>query len=110
MAGVGQLNGGESARHSGYNPRVLALPPGTILHERYRILRPIGKGGMGAVYEASDCRLHHIVAVKQLTVNESEADSAFEREARLLAGLRHPGLPVVTDYFAGSDGRFLVMQ
>ena len=65
---------------------------------------------MGAVYEASDCRLHHIVAVKQMTVSESDADSSFEREARLLAGLRHPGLPVVTDYFTGTDGRFLVMQ
>ncbi len=88
----------------------MSLSPGTLLHERYRITRPIGEGGMGAVYEAIDSRLQNMVAVKQMTVSGLDADRAFKHEAELLAGLRHPALPVVIDYFVGADGRFLVMQ
>src|SRR5262245_23605215 len=66
---------------------------------------------MGAVYEAVDTRLANTVAVKQMTADGSDADRAFEREARILAALRHPALPVVIDYFVVEDsGRFLVMQ
>ena len=90
--------------------RVMPSGPGTVLHDRYRLLRPIAKGGMGAVYEAIDLRLHHTVAVKRMTAEGAGATRAFEREAQLLASLRHAGLPSVTDYFAETDGRFLVMQ
>ena len=86
------------------------LQAGTHLHERYRVLRRIGRGGMGAVYEAVDTRLHNTVAVKQLEVAGAAADRAFEREAQLLAGLRHPALPVVIDYFMAAADAFLVMQ
>ncbi|HEY2773680.1 MAG TPA: serine/threonine-protein kinase, partial [Candidatus Binatia bacterium] len=86
------------------------LQPGTVLHDRYHILRPIGKGGMGAVYEAIDLRLHNTVAVKHTTAEGPGIDQAFEREAQLLAALRHPALPVVIDYFVETQGRFLVMQ
>lgn len=88
----------------------LSLADGTNLHGRYRILRPIGRGGMGAVYQAVDTRLQNIVAVKQVTIHAPDADRAFEREAMLLAGLRHPALPVVIDYFSEDVGRFFVMQ
>ena len=86
------------------------LAPETIVHDRYRIVRPIGQGGMGAVYEAVDQRLGHRVALKQMIVEGEVADRAFEREARLLAGLRHAALPVVSDFFSEAQGRFLVMQ
>ena len=65
---------------------------------------------MGAVYEAVDLRLRNTVAVKQMTSGSAQANLAFEREARLLAALRHPALPVVIDYFADATGQFLVMQ
>ncbi len=65
---------------------------------------------MGAVYAAIDCRLQNMVAVKQRTVSSPDADRAFRREAELLAGLRHPALPVVVDYFVAANGQFLVMQ
>jgi hypothetical protein len=65
---------------------------------------------MGAVYEAVDTRLHNTVAIKQLTLSGSEADRAFEHEARLLASLRHPALVVVIDYFVDEDAPVLVMQ
>ena len=65
---------------------------------------------MGAVYEAVDTRLRNTVAVKQLELAGAAADRAFEREAQLLAGLRHPALPVVIDYFLAAADAFLVMQ
>jgi serine/threonine protein kinase len=86
------------------------LQAGTQLHHRYRVLRRIGRGGMGAVYEAVDTRLRNTVAVKQLEIAGAAADRAFEREAQLLAGLRHPVLPVVIDYFSAAQDAFLVMQ
>ena len=86
------------------------LRPDTLVHERYRIVRAVGRGGMGAVYEAVDLRLGHHVALKQTLVAGEAAERAFEREARLLAALRHPSLSAVSDFFADEGGRFLVMQ
>lgn len=65
---------------------------------------------MGEVYEAVDTRLHNTVAVKRMTAEVAAAGRAFEREARLLAALRHPALPVVIDHFADAATQFLVMQ
>ena len=87
-----------------------SLTPGTVLHERYRIVRVVGGGGMGTVYEAVDLRLRNVVAVKQMIAAGGDADRAFEREAGLLASMRHPSIPVVIDYFVDGIGRFLVMQ
>jgi serine/threonine protein kinase/sugar lactone lactonase YvrE len=87
-----------------------SLLPGALIHDRYKIVRQIGRGGMGAVYEAIDIRLSNTVALKQTLVRSAELDEAFAREARLLSALRHPALPVVSDFFADGDGRFLVMQ
>jgi len=89
---------------------VLGLTPGTVVHDRYRVVRPVGKGGMGAVYEAIDLRLHNTVALKRMTAEGAEADRAFEHEAQLLASLRNSGLPAVIDYFLAVESRFLVMQ
>jgi serine/threonine protein kinase/tetratricopeptide (TPR) repeat protein len=86
------------------------LKPDTVLHERYQIVRMIGKGGMGAVYKAVDYRLKSTVALKQTLLLGENTDAAFEREAQLLAHLHHQGLPKVTDYFTDSQGQFLVME
>jgi serine/threonine protein kinase len=86
------------------------LPPNTVLQNRYRITRQLGRGGMGAVYEAVDQRLSSIVAIKETLVTSEDARRAFEREASLLANLRHRSLPSVTDHFAEGEGQFLVMQ
>jgi len=87
------------------------LAEGALLQSRYRIGRLIGKGGMGAVYEARDERLGHIVALKQNFYGADEQlKHAFEREARLLANLKHHSLPRVTDYFTEDFGQFLVME
>lgn len=87
------------------------LVPNTILQSRYRIIRLLGQGGMGAVYEAIDQRVSCVVALKETLVgSDPEARRAFEREAALLANLRHHALPNVMDYFGEGQGEFLVMQ
>jgi WD40 repeat protein/predicted Ser/Thr protein kinase len=87
------------------------LSPDTLLQARYRIVRRIGQGGMGAVYEATHEELGHTVALKETFHTDDETlRQAFRREARLLAGLSHPKLPRVTDYFTEGDGLYLVME
>jgi serine/threonine protein kinase len=87
------------------------LSPDSILQNRYRIVRELGRGGMGTVYEALDQRVNCIVALKETgTGGGEEARRAFEREASLLGNLRHSALPKVTDYFTERDGDFLVME
>ena len=86
------------------------LAPNVVLQNRYLIKRSIGQGGMGAVYEALDQRFDGIVAVKETLHTDEQARKAFEREARLLYGLRHPALPRVIDHFLEDDGQFLVMD
>src|SRR5262245_2738810 len=87
------------------------LSPGTILQKRYRIVRELGHGGMGTVYEAVDQRVNSIVALKETTTtHDGEARRAFEREAALLANLRHQALPKVMDFFSEREGDFLVME
>ena len=81
-----------------------------VIHKRYRVVTCIGRGGMGAVYGAIDERLGIMVAVKESFATELELRSQFEREARLLASLRHPALPRVTDYFIEGGHAFLVME
>ena len=86
------------------------LAPNTLLQNRYLIIRSIGHGGMGAVYLARDQRLGHTVALKETFFTEERMRKAFEREARLLAHLRHPALPKVTDHFDEDGGQFIVME
>lgn len=87
------------------------LAPNTLLQNRYLLVQLIGKGGMGEVYLAVDQRLGSAIALKRTFFNEDEMlGSAFEREARTLARLRHPVLPKVSDHFAEGENQFLVME
>ena len=87
------------------------LASNTILQNRYRVIRELGHGGMGTVYEALDQRVNCIVALKETSaVSDGETRSAFEREAALLGNLRHSALPKVMDYFSEDNGDFLVME
>jgi serine/threonine protein kinase len=86
------------------------LSPETILQGRYRIVRQLGQGGMGAVYEAIDQRLDTVVALKETLFTDEKLRKQFEREARLLARLHHQALPRVSDHFTEGEGQFLVMQ
>lgn len=86
------------------------LKPGGTLQNRYRIVRQLGRGGMGAVYEAVDQRLDAVVALKETFSVDDRLRRQFEQEARLLAQLHHPALPRVSDYFTEGGRAFLVMQ
>ena len=86
------------------------LAPDTLLQGRYRIQALIAQGGMGAVYRATDERLGNTVALKQTLMTDPQLRAAFEREARLLAGLHHPALAMVSDHFTEANGQFLVMR
>ena len=86
------------------------LTADTVLQGRYRIVRQLGQGGMGAVYEAVDERLDTVVALKETLFADEKLRKQFEREARLLARMHHPALPRVNDHFGEADGQFLVMQ
>jgi serine/threonine protein kinase len=81
-----------------------------LVQGRYRIVRKLGRGGMGAVYEAVDQRLGITVALKETLSAEPSMRRQFEHEARLLASLQHPALPRVTDHFVEGNRAFLVMQ
>ena len=89
----------------------MPLVHGTLLNKRYKILEELGQGGMGAVYKAIDENLSVTVAVKENFFLTDEYARQFQREAKILAGLRHPNLPRVLDYFViEKQGQYLVMD
>jgi len=89
----------------------MTLENGYLLKKRYRILDILGQGGMGAVYRAIDENLDVVVAVKENSFLTEEYARQFQREAKILASLRHPNLPRVFDYFViDQQGQYLVMD
>ena len=86
------------------------LEPNSVLQKRYRIIKQLGQGGMGAVYEAIDQRVKCTVVLKRTLFDREDLLHAFTREARLLANLRHPALPKVMDHFVEGGGQYLVME
>ena len=89
----------------------MTLERGILLHKRYRIVEILGQGGMGSVYRAVDENLGVDVAVKENLFTSDEYSRQFRLEAVILAGLRHPNLPRVSDHFAvGDQGQYLVMD
>jgi len=92
-------------------PKENLLLPGTVIENRYRIVKLLGQGGFGAVYRAWDTSLNIPCAVKENLEIGTKSQEQFEREARMLAGLSHPNLPRVTDYFfITRQGQYLVMD
>lgn len=100
----------------------MELPPDTLLNNRYQIIRKLGQGRMRAVYLALDTVLDTggdsalgtggdaQVAVKVNRSRAADGSAQFLQEARLLAALRHPNLPHVTDYFILDGSQYLVMN
>jgi len=92
----------------------LSLPVERTIENRYRLERVIGKGGMGAVYQAEDRRLNRKVAVKILIgklFGDNDALRRFEREAQMLARLNHPHIITTFDYgVLETEGAYLVME
>ncbi|HEX6944257.1 MAG TPA: serine/threonine-protein kinase [Gemmatimonadaceae bacterium] len=81
--------------------------------DRYAVHELLGRGGMGAVYRATDQLLNRDVALKVLTTELEQDDIArrLQREARVLAALDHPGIVAIHDAGILEDGRpFYVMR
>ncbi len=89
----------------------MTLETNTLLNGRYLIVDILGQGGMGSVYRATDENLGMEVAVKENLFTTDEYARQFRLEAVILASLRHPNLPRVTDHFVIPDqGQYLVMD
>ena len=89
----------------------MPLNAGEVLRDRYRVVEILGQGGMGAVYRAEDVNLGVMVAIKENLFITEEYARQFRREATILASLRHPNLPRVTDHFViEGQGQYLVMD
>jgi eukaryotic-like serine/threonine-protein kinase len=85
---------------------------GTML-AHYEIIRHLGSGGMGDVYQATDSKLGRSVAIKFLPeafIHDSERVARFEREARVLASLNHSNIAVIHGLEESGERKFLVME
>ena len=111
------LSGALASSLDGASPSTSGSLPQVLLRQRYRVLAQVGKGGFGAVYKAADTQLgHRVVAIKEmshvgLTAQElAEATESFQREATLLASMKHANLPRVYDQFSEEGRWYLVME
>lgn len=111
MASVARPTTGNPASSVPLVDRDLA---GFVLGESYRLISPIGNGGMSMVYEAQHLRLGRHVAVKLMAsclVADQYALGRFRREAELLSRLHHPHIVQVLDFDTTADGEpYLVME
>lgn len=91
------------------------LKPGDLIKDRYRVSSLIGQGGMSSVYLVEDTSLQSRWAMKEtLDIfpdrDKSDIIEQFQREARILANLSHPGLPKVIDCFTQGGKHYLVEE
>jgi Tol biopolymer transport system component len=87
------------------------MPPAVI--GSFQIVRELGRGGMGEVYLARDIRLDRQVAIKALPahlVQDADRLARFQREARVLASLNHPGIGAIYGLEVANEQQFLVLE
>jgi len=101
------------ARRSTYNHGYfMVLVPGTKVGS-YEIQSPLGAGGMGEVYRATDTKLGRDVALKVLSAemaHDAERLARFRREAKVLAQLDHPNIVTIYSVEESEGVHFLTMQ
>jgi serine/threonine protein kinase len=95
------------------SPKSERFPPGTILAGRYRIIGPLGRGGMGDVYRADDLKLDQAVALKFLSRSRSESPTwlrRYQNEVRLARRVTHPNVVRVYDISEAEGEVFISME
>lgn len=110
---------GHRFNYAGYvnQDRGNMLRSGTLLQNRYKIIKCLGRGGMGVVYLAGDNRFSNkLCVVKEMMeflINDYDRQKAitrFNQEADLLASMNHPNIPQVYDRFSEDNRHYLVME
>ena len=99
-------------RSASYNPLPMSLPPGTRIGP-YDVVGPLGAGGMGEVYRATDTNLKRQVALKVLPAAlaaDTERLARFQREAEVLAALNHPHIAGIYGLEKSGEVTALVME
>lgn len=89
------------------------IGPGTILSKRFKLIKPIGSGGMAVVWLAEHLDLGISVALKMLRsvdAHSSIARARFEKEARIVAALQHPNVVQILEYGVHGDVPFFAME
>jgi eukaryotic-like serine/threonine-protein kinase len=87
------------------------MPPAVI--DPFNIERELGRGGMGEVYLARDTRLDRLVAIKALPAHlaqDPDLFARFQREAKVLASLNHPGLAAIYGLEQASGNQYLILE
>ena len=90
-----------------------AIPPALVDHPRYRILKLLGSGGMGAVYQAEHRLMERRVALKVISpslIGNSAAGERFALEVKAAARLSHPNIVAAYDAEQAGGVHFLVME
>src|ERR1700739_1018349 len=96
----------------------MALPIGTVLDGRYKIVQVLGEGGMGTVYKVEQVgRPGYFRAVKELLINQNTPEderkaaiARFEKEIDLLFSLKHPRIPSLILSFQERGNYYFVME
>lgn len=91
----------------------MATENAPLLNKRYKLLNPIGQGGMAVVFKAQDLSLGRLVAVKVLRENltsDPEFLARFQQEARAAANLAHPNIVTVHDFGRDGGRYYIVME
>jgi serine/threonine-protein kinase len=90
------------------------LTENSVIADTYRIIRQIGTGGMGTIYEAENVRVGRKFAIKVLKIDlaaNEEAFQRFQREAQIAGRLGHPNMVEVVDFNVTDDGSpYMVME
>jgi tRNA A-37 threonylcarbamoyl transferase component Bud32 len=93
------------------------LSPGSLLAKRYSIIKVVGQGGFGVVYQARDHKQRNkMVAIKQINISKLtprqiiDATDSYNREVSLLSKLQHKHLPRIYSHFSDAEHWYLVMD
>jgi putative intracellular protease/amidase len=89
------------------------MPPKLVQHPRYRIIKPLGAGGMGTVYQAEHRLIQRLVALKVISrdlMSNPQAVERFRLEVQAAGRLKHPNIVTVHDAEQTGDLHFFVME